>query len=154
MCLPRFQDIPVGNCVQTANNHGKKGVLNLYTNFHVVVQRVGYSMYLTTWTEWDVKVLLHERQSLTRNNSGWVHLTKLDAVVELTMRNFSRTHLRQGSPTFVKMRVTPWVPINAKGYQFDTHLWNKQHSFNLPLIMLLLMTFIYVMSEDTDHATF
>ena len=31
------------------------------------------------------------------------------------------------SPTFLKLRLTSWIPINAKGYQFDAHLWNKQY---------------------------
>jgi len=31
--------------------------------------------------------------------------------------------LEQGSPTFLKLRATSCVAINAKG--FDTHFWNK-----------------------------
>jgi len=30
-------------------------------------------------------------------------------------------HLQQGSPTFLKLRATSCVPINARSYQFDTH---------------------------------
>jgi len=41
--------------------------------------------------------------------------------------------LEQGSPTFWKLRATSYVPINAKGYWFDIHFWNKsfaQFAFN------------------------
>jgi len=41
--------------------------------------------------------------------------------------------LDQGSPTFLKLRDTSCVPINAKDCQFDTHFWNKnfaQVTFN------------------------
>ena len=41
--------------------------------------------------------------------------------------------LQQGSPTFLKLRATSSVPINANGYYFDAHFWNKnfaQFTFN------------------------
>jgi len=33
--------------------------------------------------------------------------------------------LVQGSPTFLKLRATSFVPINAKGYWFAIHFWTK-----------------------------
>jgi len=41
--------------------------------------------------------------------------------------------LGQGSTTFLKLRATSCIPINAKGNYFDTHTWNKnfvQFTFN------------------------
>jgi len=33
--------------------------------------------------------------------------------------------VNQGSPTFLKLRATSCVQMNAKIYQFDTPLWNE-----------------------------
>jgi len=38
--------------------------------------------------------------------------------------SFPWDSLGQGSPTFLKLRATFKVPVNAKGYQFQTHLQN------------------------------
>jgi len=38
---------------------------------------------------------------------------------------WKKKYLEQGSPTFLKLRATPCVLINAKGYYFDTQFWNK-----------------------------
>jgi len=46
--------------------------------------------------------------------------TKLRAVVLVGC--FIKVCLGQGSPTFLKLRATSCVPINAKGYRFDTHI--------------------------------
>jgi len=35
--------------------------------------------------------------------------------------NQAKVCLAQGSPTFWNLRATSWVPINAKGCQFDIH---------------------------------
>jgi len=33
--------------------------------------------------------------------------------------------VNRGSPTFLKLRASSYVQINAKSYQFDTHFWNE-----------------------------
>jgi len=39
--------------------------------------------------------------------------------------NVTLEAVNQGSPTFLKLRATCCVQMNAKIYQFDTPLWNE-----------------------------
>jgi len=49
--------------------------------------------------------------------------------------------LRQGSTTFLKLRATSLIAINAKSYQFDMHFWTKQFAL-IYLILMFLITII------------
>ena len=47
-----------------------------------------------------------------------------------------------GSPTFLKLRATSSVPVNAKSYQFETHFWNKNVAlFTLIILVLTIKIF-------------
>ena len=51
--------------------------------------------------------------------------------------------LWQGSPTFFELWATSWVPINVKGYQFDTRFWhNKFARFTFNCMLLLIVKLI------------
>lgn len=76
------------------------------------------------------------------------------AVLAVELVDMLVDELDQGSPTFLKPRATSWVLINAKGYQFDTHL-NKlpeiANLLNLPLTLLLLIITDIYLCENTDY---
>ena len=61
-------------------------------------------------------------------------------------------YLHQGSPTFLKLRATSWLPSHTKGYQFDTLFWNNKFAqFAFSYIWLLMINDTHL-CEDTDHA--
>jgi len=74
---------------------------------------------------------------LTSSHSFW------SVVVEVHWdKKITGNHcLEQGSPTFMYLRATACVPINAKGYYFDTHFWNRN---------LVQFTFNYVIINDVN----
>jgi len=69
-------------------------------------------------------VPLHPNYFGRRDNllATYHRLSYTIAKARLSMANLRSQNTENEEPPIVlKQRATPWVPINAKGYQFDTH---------------------------------